>query len=83
MPAFHLAAVASADGDRNEQLRQYKNVCGRLRERGDDLALGVFRNKSCPHSAARLGNLNEALESLALSAEGFALTSTGRHIFFG
>ncbi len=78
VPAFHLAAVASADGDRNEQLRQYKNVCGRLRSEGMTWRWAYFVTNLARTQRA-LGKLDEALESLALSAEGFALTSTGRH----
>ncbi len=78
VPAFHLAAVASADGDRNEQLRQYKNVCRRLRSEGMTWRWAYFVTNLARTQRA-LGKLDEALESLALSAEGFALTSTGRH----
>ena len=76
--AFHLAAVASADGDRNGQLLQYTEVCDQLRSQGMTWRWAYFLINLARTQRA-VGQLNEAFHSLTLSATAFALTTTGRH----
>lgn len=78
VPALHLAAVASSEGDRARQILQYKVVCDRLRSQGMTWRWAYFMTNLARTQRAA-GQLDEAYQSLTLSAAGFALTSTGRH----